>query len=45
MRVYKTHHSETDRSTLKIKRREEGKGPLHTEATYRAEIMNRAKSK
>jgi hypothetical protein len=41
MRVDKTHLIEADRFRLEIKTREEGKGMLHTEATYREEIMNK----
>jgi hypothetical protein len=41
MRVDKTHRTEADRFMLEIKTGEEGTGMLHTEATYREEIMNK----
>jgi len=44
MRVYKIHDPKPDRGRLQIRRREEGRGLLQTEAKYGEEIVNRKKS-
>jgi hypothetical protein len=42
MNVYKIHCPKADRRGLGIERRDERRGMLQTEVTYREEIMNRA---